>query len=142
VKIVLLKPGDEDLLRRAEAIFNPKAISHERAAMLLSEPSYVMVVALGDGDAVMGRIYANVLYRFEATDLLLYEVDVAEQHQRKGAGRAMIDFLSKLSAERGYREMWVLTELDNEAGNALYKSAGGHLENSPTNMYVFPIAKR
>jgi len=142
VKIVLLKPGDEDLLRRAEAIFNPKAISHERAAMLLSEPSYVMVVALDDGDAVMGRIYANVLYRFEATDLLLYEVDVAEQHQRKGAGRAMIDFLSRLSAERGYREMWVLTELDNEAGNALYKSAGGHLENSPTNMYVFPIAKR
>ena len=142
MKIVLLKPGDEDLLRRAEAIFNPKAISHERAAMLLSEPSYVMVVALDDGDAVMGRIYANVLYRFEATDLLLYEVDVAEQHQPKGAGRAMIDFLSKLSAERGYREMWVLTELDNEAGNALYKSAGGHLENSPTNMYVFPIAKR
>jgi len=142
VKIVLLKPGDEDLLRRTEAIFNPKAISHERAAMLLSEPSYVMVVALDDGDAVMGRIYANVLYRFEATDLLLYEVDVAEQHQRKGAGRAMIDFLSKLSAERGYREMWVLTELDNEAGNALYKSAGGHLENSPTNMYVFPIVKR
>jgi len=142
VKIVLLKPGDEDLLRRAEAIFNPKAISHERAAMLLSEPSYVMVVALDDGDAVMGRIYANVLYRFEATDLLLYEVDVAEEHQRKGAGRAMIDFLSKLSAERGYREMWVLTELDNEAGNALYKSAGGDLENSPANMYVFPIAKR
>lgn len=142
MKIVLLRPGDEDLLRRAEIIFNPKVISHERAAMLLSEPSYVMVVALDDGDAVMGRIYANVLYRFEATDLLLYEVDVAEDHQRKGAGRAMIDFLSKLSAERGYREMWVLTELDNEAGNALYKSAGGDLENSPANMYVFPIAKR
>lgn len=142
MKIVLLRPGDEDLLRRAEIIFNPKVISHERAAMLLREPSYVMVVALDDGDAVMGRIYANVLYRFEATDLLLYEVDVAEDHQRKGAGRAMIDFLSKLSAERGYREMWVLTELDNEAGNALYKSAGGDLENSPANMYVFPIAKR
>lgn len=142
MKIVLLRPGDEDLLRRAEIIFNPKVISHERAAMLLSEPSYVMVVALDDGDAVMGRIYANVLYRFEATDLLLYEVDVADEHQRKGAGRAMIDFLSKLSAERGYREMWVLTELDNEAGNALYKSAGGDLENSPANMYVFPIAKR
>jgi hypothetical protein len=47
-----------------------------------------------------------------------------------------------LSAERGYREMWVLTDLDNEAGNALYKSAGGQLENSPANMYVFPIAKR
>jgi ribosomal protein S18 acetylase RimI-like enzyme len=142
VKIVLLKPGDEELLRRAEVIFNPSSISQGRAAMLLREPSYVMIAALGDGDIVMGRIYANVLHRFEARDLLLYEVDVAEEHQRKGVGRAMIDFLSQLSAERGYREMWVLTDLDNEAGNALYKSAGGHLENSPANMYVFPIAKR
>jgi hypothetical protein len=36
----------------------------------------------------------------------------------------------------------VLTELDNEAGNAVYKAAGGVLENSPANMYVFAIAKR
>ncbi|HEY2886945.1 MAG TPA: GNAT family N-acetyltransferase [Rhizomicrobium sp.] len=142
MKVVLLKPGHEELLRRAEAIFNPMDISIERAAMLLREPSYLMIAALDDNDAVLGRIYANVLHRFEATDLLLYEVDVDEEHQRKGVGRAMIDFLSKLSAERGYREMWVLTDLDNEAGNALYKSAGGQLENSPANMYVFPIAKR
>jgi ribosomal protein S18 acetylase RimI-like enzyme len=142
VKIVLLKPGSEELLQRAEVVFNPKQISLERAAMLLSEPSYVMVVALGNDDAVMGRVYANVLHRFEATDLLLYEVDVAEEHQRKGVGRAMLNFLATLCAERRYGEMWVLTDLDNEAGNALYRSAGGHLENSPANMYVFPIAKR
>ena len=142
MKLVLLKPGDEELLRRAEAVFNPNAPSSSRSCMLLNESSYVMVVALGDDDEVMGRIYGNVLHRFEATDLLLYEVDVVEAHQRKGVGSAMLDFLSNLSAERGYGEMWVLTDLDNEAGNALYKSAGGHLENSPANMYVFPIAKR
>ena len=110
--------------------------------MLLREPSYVMVVALTDGDDIMGRIYGNVLHRYEATDLLLYEVDVVEAQQRKGVGRAMIDFLSDLSDQRGYGEMWVLTDPDNEAGNALYKSAGGNLDNSPANMYVFSIAKR
>ena len=142
MKIVLLKPGDEELLQRAEAVFNPNAPSSDRCSMLLRETSFVMVVALADDNDVMGRIYGNVLHRFEATDLLLYEVDVDEAHQRKGVGRAMLDFLSDLSARRGYGEMWVLTDLDNEAGNALYKSAGGHLENSPANMYVFPIAKR
>jgi ribosomal protein S18 acetylase RimI-like enzyme len=139
VKIVLLKPGDEELLRRAEAAFNGKPISRARAALLLREPTYVMVVALGGDDAVMGRVYGNVLHRYEATDLLLYEVDVAEEHQRKGAGRAMLDFLAGLCAERGYGEMWVLTEPGNAAGNALYKAAGGNLENSPANMYVFAI---
>lgn len=142
MKVVLLRPGDEELLQRAEAAFNQNAPSPSRCKMLLRDPSYVMVAALTDGNDVLGRIYGNVLHRYEATDLLLYEVDVIEAQQRKGVGRAMIDFLADLSAQRGYSEMWVLTDLDNEAGNALYKSAGGSLENSPANMYVFPIVKR
>jgi GNAT superfamily N-acetyltransferase len=142
MNIVLLKPGDEDLLRRAEDIFYPKALSHERATMLLHEPTFVMVVALNENDDVLGRIYGHVLHRFEATDLLLYEVDVVDAHQRKGAGRAMVEFLKDFCHARGYREMWVLTETHNEAGNGLYRSAGGMLEGSPANMYVFPIARR
>ena len=142
MKIILLKAGDEELLLRAESVFNSDVPSPARCAMLLREPSYVMVVALTDDNEIMGRIYGNVLHRYEATDLLLYEVDVAEAHQRKGVGRAMLDYLKGLCAKRGYAEMWVLTDLDNEAGNAVYKSAGGVLENSPANMYVFQIAKR
>jgi len=109
--------------------------------MLLREPSYVMIVALSDADQVMGRIYGNVLHRYAATDLLLYEVDVAQEHQRKGVGRAMIEYLRELSAKRGYSEMWVLTDVDNDAGNGVYRAAGGVLENSPANMYVFHISK-
>jgi ribosomal protein S18 acetylase RimI-like enzyme len=105
--------------------------------MLLREPTYVMVVALSDDGEVMARVYGHVLHRFDATDLLLYEVDTAEAHQRKGAARAIIDFLKRLSAQRGWREMWVLTDVDNAAGNGLYRAAGGELENSPANMYVF-----
>jgi GNAT superfamily N-acetyltransferase len=142
VKIILLKPGDEELLLRAERVFNSEAPSPARCAMLLREPSYVMVVALTDDNEVMGRIYGNVLHRYVATDLLLYEVDVAEPHQRKGVGHAMLEYLKGLCDKRGYAEMWVLTELDNDAGNAVYRSAGGVLENSPANMYVFAIAKR
>jgi predicted acetyltransferase len=141
VKIILLKPGDEELLLRAESAFNSDAPSPARCAMLLREPSYMMVVALTDDNDVMGRIYGNVLHRYSATDLLLYEVDVAEKYQRKGACRAMLEYLKSLCAKRGYSEMWVLTDLDNEAGNGVYKSAGGVLENSPANMYVFQIAK-
>lgn len=141
MNLVLLKPGDEALLRRAESLFNPGMPTPERSAMLLREPSYVMVVALNEDDEVLGRIYGNVLHRFEATDLLLYEVDVADAHRRQGVGGAMIEFLKDFSHARGYREMWVLTETHNDAGNALYRSAGGMLESSPANMYVFPIAR-
>jgi predicted acetyltransferase len=141
VKVILLKPGDEELLARAESVFNSDVPSPARCAMLLREPSYVMVVALTDDNEVMGRIYGNVLHRYSATDLLLYEVDVDEKHQRKGACRAMIDYLKSFCAKRGHSEIWVLTDLDNEAGNGVYKATGGVLENSPANMYVFRISK-
>ena len=45
--------------------------------MLLRQAEFVMVVALNENEDVLGRIYGHVLHRFEATDLLLYEVDVA-----------------------------------------------------------------
>ena len=141
MKIILLKPGDEELLVRAEGVFNSEVPSAARCSALLREPSYVMVVALTDDNEVMGRIYGNVLHRYEATDLLLYEVDVTEAHQRTGVGRSMLDYLKSLCAKRGFNEMWVLTELDNVAGNAVYRSAGGILEDSPANMYVFPISQ-
>ncbi len=128
-------------MQRAEDLFYPGALSAERAAMLLREPSYVMVVALDDADGVMGRIYGHILHRFDGTDFLIYEVDTAEAHQRQGAAGALLEFLTGLAHERGWREMWVLTEVGNAAGNALYRSAGGTLENSPANMYVIQIAK-
>jgi GNAT superfamily N-acetyltransferase len=141
MRIVLLKPGDEALLQRAEGAFNPGGLSLSRCAELLREPTFAMVVALDDDGNVMARIYGHVLHRYDATDFLIYEVDTVEAHQRKGAGRAIIEFLKQLATERGWREMWVLTDLDNDAGNALYRSAGGVLENSPTNMYVFETGR-
>ncbi len=142
MRIVLLRPGDEALLKRAEDLFWPGGTTLERAGILLREASFVMVVALSDQDSVLGRIYGHVLHRFDASDLLLYEVDTADAHQRRGVGRAMLDFLKALARERGWREMWVLTEVGNAAGNALYSGAGGQLEGSPANMYVFPVDKR
>jgi ribosomal protein S18 acetylase RimI-like enzyme len=139
MRVVLLQPGDEALMQRTEDLFYPGGLKAERAAELLREPSYLMVVALDESGSPMGRIYGHLLHRFEATDFLLYEVDVHDDYQRRGAGRAMVEFLREECRARDVREMWVLTELDNEAGNALYSSTGGSLENSPANMYVFPI---
>ncbi|HET6400032.1 MAG TPA: GNAT family N-acetyltransferase [Candidatus Kapabacteria bacterium] len=143
MQIHLLNLGDESLLIEAARIFNAdEEVSYERAASLLAEPTFFVVVARTDEGVIMGRIYGDVIHRFAQTDLLLYEVDVAEEHQRKGVARAMIEFVKGLAIQRGYKEIWVLTEGDNAPARALYKSLGGVEENSPTIMYVFyPRAK-
>jgi len=138
VKIKLLVPGDEELFIAATRLHNEDVVAPEKAAALLRDPTYVFVVALNDKGDIMSRIYGHVLQRHDSTDLLLYEVDTDEPHRRKGAARALIDFLKALSAERGYGEMWVLTEENNAPARALYQGAGGHEEGSPAFMYVFP----
>lgn len=137
MQVKLLKPGDEALMRRAEDLFYPGALTAERAAMLLREPTFVMIVALEENGEPVSRYYGHILHRFDGTDFLIYEVDTAETHLRQGAARALLDFLKHLAHEHGWREMWVLTDPGNEAGNSLYRSGGGVLENSPANMYVF-----
>jgi GNAT superfamily N-acetyltransferase len=95
-----------------------------------------MVIAETDEGELMARVYGHELRRLDQTDLFVYEVDTAERHQRKGAGRAMLEFVTSLCKARGYGEWFVPTECANEAGNALYRSVGGIAEGSPANIYA------
>ena len=136
MRIVHLKSGDEERLIEAARLFNDEQMRRERAAYLLDSRTFVMVVAYDEDGIATGRIYGHILERLSQDDLFIYEVDVVEEHRRKGIGRAMLACLKAICVERGLGEMFVLTDVDNEAGNALYRKAGGVLENSPANMYV------
>jgi ribosomal protein S18 acetylase RimI-like enzyme len=136
MRVRLLRLGDEADLIAAAREFNDLELSHPRAAEILRDPTFVMVVAETRDGELMARVYGHELRRLDQTDLFLYEVDTVEKHQRKGAGRAVLDFISELCKSRGYGEWFVLTECSNEAGNALYRAAGGKTEGSPANIYA------
>lgn len=137
MRICLLGAEDARLHVQAIHALNEFEMAIDRSRELLSEPTYVFVVAVDDSEEVMGRIYGHVLHRYGQTDLLLYEVDVLPEYHRKGVGHAMLDYLKQLCIDRGYSEMWVLTEHDNLPAQQLYSKAGGTLEGSPAMMYVF-----
>ena len=50
---------------------------------------------------------------------------VAEQHRRRGIGRALVEEIKRLARVDGCRKMFVLAGRGNEAAMALYRSAGG-----------------
>jgi aminoglycoside 3-N-acetyltransferase I len=137
MEIRLLAPGDEELLVTAADLFNEVALKPEDAASRLADPSFVMVVAMHESGEMMGRIYGHVLNRIDVSDLFLYEVDVSDKYQRRGAATEMLERLKALCIERGYGEMFVLTEVSNDAGNGFYAAVGGVTEGSPANVYVF-----
>src|SRR5436309_11756640 len=88
-----------------------------------------MLVAF-EGELPVGFVLAHELPRRhgDRSKLFVYEVDVAETHQRRGIASALLAQLAELARERGIRVGFVLTDEDNVAANALYRRAGGTAE--------------
>lgn len=136
MKVRILAPGDEAILAAAAIMIGDDPPGPDRRRALLADPCFVAVAALDAGSPV-GFIYGHVLPQMTCTALLMYSVDTAESHRRRGAARAMIDALKALCLERGYYEMWVLTSASNEPAMRLYQSCGGVRDNPDDVMFVF-----
>jgi GNAT superfamily N-acetyltransferase len=125
IAIRLLAPGDEAVileLATYEGAGDPEA--------LLADPRTLMLVAF-DRDRPVGFVLAHELARRhgDRAKLLVYEVEVAASHQRRGIGSALLARLGELARERGIKTGFVLTDPGNGPANALYRSAGGSTES-------------
>ena len=80
-----------------------------------------------DGEDRVGCVFVHELPRLTRgrAMYLVYDVDVAESHRRRGIASAMLERLAELAREQGIAEGFVLTESDNDAANGLYAKAGG-----------------
>ena len=121
IAIRLLASGDEGVVRELATYYGPGDPEG-----LLADPRTLMLVAF-DGERPVGFVLAHDLPRRhgDRAKLFVYEVDVAETHQRRGIGKALLRRLAELAHERGIRTGFVLTDEDNVPANALYRSAGG-----------------
>jgi GNAT superfamily N-acetyltransferase len=120
----LLAPGDEDVVRELatyEGAGDPGA--------LLADRRTLMLVAF-DGEQPVGLVLAHELPRRhgDRAKLFVYEVDVAESHQRRGIASALLSRLADLARERGIRIGFVLADPGNGPANALYRRVGGATE--------------
>jgi GNAT superfamily N-acetyltransferase len=133
----MLKSGDEALLIGAAEALGDEPPTPARARELLADPCFVAVTVLV-GEAPVGLTYGHVLPQLTRTALLIYSVDTAESHRRKGVARAMVEELRSLCMVRGYYEMWVPTSASNEPAMALYAACGGVRDAMDDVIFAFP----
>ena len=115
IELRRLRPGDEEVVR---------ALATRVAGVeLLRDERTVFVCAFAEGEPV-GFAFGYVLPRRHGppASLFVYELEVDERHRRRGLGTTL---MRRLGEEAGASEGFVLTEPDNEAANALYRSLGG-----------------
>ena len=121
IAIRLLAPGDEGVVRELATYEGPGDPEG-----LLADPRTLLLVAF-DGEQPVGFVLGYELPRRhgDRSMLFVYEVDIAESHQRRGIASALLGRLAELARERGIGVGFVLTEEDNVPAKALYSSAGG-----------------
>ena len=124
------------LLHPADGVFdNPvdEAFAHE----FLADPRHHIVVALSDGVVIGFASAVHYIHPDKPPELWINEVGVADAHQGKGVGKAIMNELLRLGKQLGCVNAWVLTDRSNEAANRLYKSVGGNIAEGDTVMYEF-----
>ena len=126
------------LLHPADDVFdNP--VDEAYAREFLADPRHHIVVALSEGVVVGFASAVHYIHPDKPTELWINEVGVADAHQGKGVGKAIMNELLRLGKQLGCVNAWVLTDRSNTAANGLYQSAGGQVAEGDTVMYEFEL---
>ncbi len=84
----------------------------------------LLVVATHNG-SVVGQIQAMIQRHLDGPpQLYIDNLGVSPMHQRRGIARGLVHEATAWSNEFGCEEAWIVTDLDNDAANALYVALG------------------
>lgn len=103
----------------------------------LADDRFVLIVAYIDSRPV-GYVQGHLLDRLDgARKLLIYDIEVAPEHQRRGVGRALMEHTLDQGRDSGATHCWLITEPGNDPSIGLYRSMGG--EVFPTMGYLWRL---
>lgn len=140
-EVVVRLVGREDLElfdRVVDDVFD-EPIDAALLREFVADPRHHLAVALGPAGEVIGFASAvHYVHPDKRPQLFINEVGVAAAWQGRGLGKRLLGALLEHARTLGCSEAWVLTDAENDAACALYRSAGGHPQ--PTVMFTLPVA--
>lgn len=91
----------------------------------LTDPATIAFAAL-DGAVVVGWVWGmRQRHACGYSQVQMYEIAVAPGWRRQGVGRILITEFLDLVIHEGHRKMWLFTDEENTAAQALYRAVGG-----------------
>ncbi|HEY1707876.1 MAG TPA: GNAT family N-acetyltransferase [Rhizomicrobium sp.] len=125
VEIGVLNAGEEDIL----AIVAPGVFDNEvdlkLAREFLADRHHHIAVALDNGVVVGFASGVDYIHPDKPRELWINEVGTAPSHRGQGIAKRVVTALLDHGRSVGCTIAWVLTDTDNTAARALYKSSGG-----------------
>ncbi|HEV7783252.1 MAG TPA: GNAT family N-acetyltransferase [Chitinophagaceae bacterium] len=97
-------------------------------------------------DEVVGYTLAYHFPSLYATENIgyLYDIEVREDHRKKGIGRMLVEAVTAQLEKEGVKELWLGTAIDNWAGQALFSSTGAARTDETFYDYTYylPVSKK
>jgi ribosomal protein S18 acetylase RimI-like enzyme len=137
--IRLLGRADAGLLLAADPEVYDKPVDAARTAEFLADPRHHVAVALVEGRVVGSATAVHYVHPDQPPQLFIVEVAVAAAYQRAGLAKRMLQALLDHARALGCTSAWVGTEADNTAARALYRSAGGSLDQDAFVTFSFDL---
>ncbi|HET6479036.1 MAG TPA: GNAT family N-acetyltransferase [Actinoplanes sp.] len=119
---------DASAVHEAAELFDapPLAAATER---FLAERGHHLLLAYDDEGRAVGMITGvEMTHPDKGTEMFVYELSVAPEARRRGAGTALVIELAAIARRNGCYGMWVGTEPGNDAAIATYRRAGASEE--------------
>jgi ribosomal protein S18 acetylase RimI-like enzyme len=121
--------GDSEAVAAASKLFDHD-VEQAGARAFLDKPDHHLCIAY-DEDVPAGFVSGvETTHPDKGTEMFLYELAVDESFRGRGIGRALVHALAERAVTLGCYGMWVLTDDDNAAALATYRSAGSDEEDA------------
>jgi len=142
--ITFALPGKNDaeqFQHIAEGVFDADLSAASLQSFLNDQRHHILVAK--DGETIIGFISAvDCVHPDKARELWINEVGVARAWRGQGIGKRLLSMMLDHGRKLGCAEAWVLTEPENEAANALYRSIerARNLGSTAVVMHSFKLA--
>ena len=129
VTIRVVQPGQGEAIVAAGHLFDspPELALAER---FLVTPGHHLLIAYDDESPAGFVSGVELTHPDKGTEMFVYELAVDEAFRRRGIGKALVDELLGIARAHGCYDQWVLTDHDNDAALATYRSTGTTDESS------------
>ena len=113
---------DADVMDAADLFDQPP--QQPWVGSFLRDPSHHLLIACRAGTPVGFVTGVEMTHPDKGTEMFVYELAVAPDERRRGVAKALLAELAAIARRRHCYDMWVLTDADNTAALAAYRSAG------------------
>ena len=108
----------------------------EHLSALLNNRQFVVMAAFS-GEEILGGLtaYELPLYYDNTTEIFLYDMAIHPDHQRRGIGKQLIEFLKAYCAQNQINTFFVLAHEEDVHALEFYHATGGQREQVANFIY-------